>query len=56
MVCHLVEYRLGLEGLRVIACYFDEKPEILLAAATLNHDHAGLQKLLRDNARKFKDQ
>ena len=55
MNCHLVEYRLSFEGLRVIACHFDGRPEILLAAATLNHDHDGIQRLLREHARKLSE-
>lgn len=51
--CRLVEFRLAFEGFRVVVCHFDGKPEVLLAVATLTHDHAALKKLLRDHARRL---
>jgi hypothetical protein len=51
--CKLVEYRLDSDGLRVVVCYFDGKPDIVLATATLTHDHEGMRKLLREHARRL---
>jgi hypothetical protein len=52
-VSRLVEYRLKLEGFRIIVGYFDNDTTIILGTATLVHDHAGMQKLLREHAKKF---
>jgi len=48
--CHLAEYRLT-RTMRVIACYFEGKPDILLVTATLTHDHERMKRLLKEHGR-----
>lgn len=47
---HLVEYRLS-QTMRVIACYFDERDDVLLVTATIKHDHERMKRVLRDHGR-----
>jgi len=47
---HLAEYRLT-RTMRVIACYFDDREEILLVVATIKHDHERMKRLLREHGR-----
>jgi hypothetical protein len=49
---HLVEYRLT-KTMRVIACYFVERADILLVTATIKHDHERMKRVLRDHGRYF---
>lgn len=45
---HLAEYRCpGI--MRVIACYFDDRQEILMVTVTLKHDHERMKRLLREH-------
>lgn len=46
---HLAEYRFRGTLMRVIACYFDERPELLLVTATLTHDHDRMKRLLKEH-------
>ena len=46
----LVEYRLT-KTMRVIACYFDEREEVLLVTATIKHDHERMTRILREHGR-----
>ena len=48
--CHLVEYRLT-GTVRVIACHFDAREEILLLTATVRHDHERMKRLLKEHGR-----
>jgi hypothetical protein len=50
--CHLAEYRLT-GTMRVIACYFDIREDILLLTATVRHDHERMKRLLREHGRSF---
>jgi hypothetical protein len=47
---HLAEYRLT-NTLRVIACYFEDREELLLVVATIRHDHDRMKRLLREHGR-----
>lgn len=35
----------------MIACYFEERPEILLVTATIKHDHDRMKRLLKEHGR-----
>jgi hypothetical protein len=52
---HLAEYRFPPTTMRVIACYFIDRPEILLLAATINHDHPRMQRLIKEHGRSLND-
>jgi hypothetical protein len=47
---HLVEYRLT-KTMRVIACYFEERADVLLVTATIKHDHERMKRVLRNHGR-----
>ncbi|HSK77322.1 MAG TPA: hypothetical protein VLQ45_12790 [Thermoanaerobaculia bacterium] len=44
----MAEYRFP-GTLRVIACYFEERPEILLVTVTIKHDHDRMKRLLKEH-------
>ena len=50
---HLAEYRFKGTLMRVIACYFPDRPEILLLTATLQHDHERMKRLLKEHGSGF---
>ena len=41
--------------MRVIACYFEDRPDILLVTATLTHDHERMKRLLKEHGRSLDD-
>lgn len=49
---HLAEYRLT-STMRVIACYFEDREDILLVVATIKHDHERMKRLLKEHGRAF---
>jgi hypothetical protein len=50
---HLAEYRFKGTLMRVIACYFLDRPEILLLTVTLHHDHDRMKRLLKEHGSSF---